>query len=84
MKNKILGKEATDKVTGFKGIVTGHAEYLTGCSQYCLQPKVQKGAFIEARWFDEGKLEFSKKVIIEPLEIAGRENGCDMPAPKFG
>ena len=35
-----LGATAQDKATGFEGTVMGHARYLTGCDQYCLQPKV--------------------------------------------
>lgn len=30
----ILGRKVRDKVTGFEGIVTGRATYLTGCDQY--------------------------------------------------
>lgn len=33
-----LGNEARDKITGFTGIVTSRAEYLTGCTQYGLTP----------------------------------------------
>lgn len=27
----LLGKEAKDQITGFTGIVIGHARYITGC-----------------------------------------------------
>ncbi len=81
MKNKNLGKEATDIITGFKGVATGHAEYLTGCDQYCVQPILKKDGNLEdARWFDDGRLLFGK-VKIQPEEVQGKENGCDYIAP---
>ena len=54
MKN--LGKNATDKITGFKGIVTAKAMYLYGCAQYLLTPPVDStGKRQEGEWFDEGR-----------------------------
>ena len=85
MKNENLGKIATDKLTGFKGVVTGYSEYLTGCSQYCLQPKIgYKGEWVEARWFDEGKVVFTKDVKISHEELIADENGCDTNHPHVG
>lgn len=53
-----LGKLAKDKVTGFQGIVTGRAQYLTGCTQYVVVPPVAVGGgFQHGEWFDEGRLE---------------------------
>ena len=84
MKNENLGKQATDTITGFKGLTTGYSEYLTGCAQYCLQPKTKDGAFVEGRWFDEGKIKFSSKVSVKQEDIAGREKGCDCTSPRVG
>ena len=76
-----LGKEAIDKITGFKGIITGHADYLTGCDQYMLQPKSKEGAeFIEGRWFDEGRLQVLARGI-DKEDVKGKKNGCDYSAP---
>ncbi len=36
--NIILGNTYADKITGFKGVATGHCEYITGCAQTLLQP----------------------------------------------
>lgn len=53
---KDLGKEAEDKVTGFKGIIIGVSQWLTGCNQVCIKPKVDKdGTMKEAEWVDEGQ-----------------------------
>ena len=49
------GATVQDKVTGFKGIVTGRADYISGCNQYLVQPVMTK-EFVEAKWFDELRL----------------------------
>ena len=74
-----LGMTVKDVVTGFKGIVTGRVEYLTGCTQYLVQPPVKKdGDCVDARWIDEDRLEnTSTKVFSLPKTI----DGCDSPAP---
>lgn len=75
----ILGVTAKDVVTGFKGIVTAHVEYLTGCTQYLVQPPVKKdGGYTDNKWFDEDRLEHvAAKAITLPRTLAG----CDSPAP---
>lgn len=69
-----LGVEAKDKVTGFSGIVTARATYLTGCDQYVLSPVVgEDGKVPEAHWFDENRLEVTGPGVVEamkPNEIA--------------
>lgn len=52
-----LGQELKDIVTGFKGIVTGRAQYLTGCTHYGIQPKSKDGVSVASvEWFDESRL----------------------------
>ena len=38
-----MGAKVTDKVSGFQGIVTGRAEYSTGCRQYCCPFRIKRG-----------------------------------------
>lgn len=38
-----LGEKLRDRVTGFEGIATSRTEYLNGCVQYVLTPKIKKG-----------------------------------------
>jgi len=53
-----LGVKVKDAVTGFKGITTARIEYLNGCLQYCVEPKVGKEGKVEkAQYVDEGQLE---------------------------
>jgi len=53
-----LGDEVKDSISGFKGIATGRAEYLTGCVQVLVAKKSQK--FEEGKptecWIDEQRL----------------------------
>ncbi len=57
-KRKIkLGRIAKDSITGFSGIIVAKIEYLTGCTQYKLQPQgLKDGSPIKGEWFDEGCL----------------------------
>lgn len=53
-----LGKLGKDKVTGFVGVITGYAQYLTGCDGYCLSPKAKEdGTVADSRWVDTGRVE---------------------------
>lgn len=63
MKN--LGKEATDKITGFKGIITAKISYITGCDQYGITPPAKDGKTFSTEYFDTGRVE----IIGEGVEI---------------
>ena len=51
-----LGAKAKDHVTGFSGTITGRAEYLTGCRQYCIAAKAEGNKCGQSEWFDEDRL----------------------------
>lgn len=52
-----LGMTVTDKITGFSGVVTGRCEYISGCHQVLIQPRVKDtGEFVDSRWMDEDRL----------------------------
>ena len=70
-----LGQNARDKITGFEGIITGRAEYLTGCTQFALAPKALPDGSIRAtEWFDEGRVEVMGTAITS-ADVAGPKNG---------
>ena len=78
-----LGVIARDKITGFGGIVTGRAEYLTGCVQYMVTPPVKKdGSYAESGWLDEDRLEVicNNKFVLTP-DKAGKPNDGPMEPP---
>jgi hypothetical protein len=76
-----LGSVVTDSVTGFEGIVTARAEYVTGCNQLLVQPRVKKnGDFVESRWFDEPRCVVKGKRMLGIVRDALA--GGDRPAPR--
>ena len=70
-----LGSKATDKITGFSGILTGYAKYLTGCDQYLVMPSTDDPTkYPEGTWLDENRLiveRNNKKPKIDTDEIKG-------------
>ena len=69
-----LGKKGRDKITGFEGIITGRAQYLYGCDQYCLVPPSKEGTIKESHWFDEGRIEITGEGV-KPAEVRVEKNG---------
>ena len=54
-----LGLEVEDKITGFTGIAVSKVEYINGCIQFCVQPKMKtsdKGCRPDIAYIDEGQL----------------------------
>lgn len=77
-----FGKEATDIITGFTGIVSAYSKYITGCGTFLLNTKVgADGKKNDGHWFDEGRLKFSKNKVVEMNEFNDDGTGCDIPAP---
>jgi len=59
-----LGQQVRDKVSGFTGIATAKVEYLNGCVQYCVKPKIKTkndNTMPEGQYIDEGQLEIISK-----------------------
>lgn len=77
------GDEVIEKITGFRGTITGTAFYLTGCTQHLITAKCEKeGKEPIALWYDEGRLEFIKNKV-QPEDVKGKDNGCDL-LPNIG
>ena len=63
MKTKIeLGNEVTCIVTGFKGIATSRVEFINGCVQYCVKPKVKT---------DGDKMPDGEYIDVQQLKVTG-------------
>jgi hypothetical protein len=70
-----LGTEVKDKVSGFQGKILLVVEYLHNCSQYFVEPPVDKdGKPRDGQWYDEGRLEVISKGI-SPEEVAAPKRG---------
>lgn len=52
-----LGLTVTDRITGFTGIVTAYVQYISGCNQCLVTPRVgADGRMGEAAWLDVQRL----------------------------
>lgn len=86
----LLGKKATDVVTGYRGVITTMSFDLYGCIQAVITPWIdEKGESSSGKWFDVSRLyiegddepvmplpDFSKGYIAE-----GKKGGADKPLP---
>jgi uncharacterized protein YodC (DUF2158 family) len=70
-KNKVeLGDEVQCKVTGFKGIVTGTQQCLTGCDRVHVQAPINKeGKFGENYNLDEASVKIITKQKVKPQSV---------------
>jgi hypothetical protein len=75
--------EVRDIITGFRGVIIGRCDYITGCNQYLVQPGLDKDAkFVESRWVDEDRLlVIDRKIFSRPTSASGLP-GADKPAPR--
>lgn len=71
-----LGKKAKDILTGFEGIITSKHSYLTGCTQYGIQPPMKDGNLSDMRYFDEGRIQITGDGI-DLNAVRADEPGCD-------
>ena len=72
-----LGQRVRDKITGFEGTVVCRSEWINGCIQFSVQPRVDKdGKLPEMQWIDEQQC--------EALEDPPTENPIGQPQPIGG
>jgi len=62
VKEPALGLELRDVVTGFQGIATSKIEYLNGCVQYCVKPKMKP---------DSSKMPTGEYIDVQRLIVCG-------------
>ncbi|MGJ8561713.1 MAG: hypothetical protein ACSHX3_15895 [Litorimonas sp.] len=78
--NVSLGDKVKDTLTGFTGIVTARAEYLTGCNQIFVLPSAEKSnEYKDGHWFDIERIE---KLEGSVVDISARRTGSDTPTPR--
>jgi hypothetical protein len=75
----VLGGKYRDRITGFTGIVTGTAEYISGCNQALVSPPAEGGKLGDASWFDQQRLERIDDSLVT-LDN-GDTPGCDLAPP---
>lgn len=76
-----LGKKGRDKISGFEGVITGRAQYLTGCDQYVLQPPIRNGEMQKSEWFDEGRIEVTGEGVSASEVVSTKPGGPQRDAP---
>lgn len=77
----VLGATYRDQISGFTGVATGHAFYISGCSQVLLAPPTgENGAHRSSEWFDEQRLVHTDAAVI--VLDNSRTPGPDKEAPK--
>lgn len=69
-----LGLTVYDRITGFTGVITAHVTFITGCDQYCVQPPVKDGAYVEGRYIDVHRV---YEIKADRVEIEVSENPDD-------
>lgn len=76
------GEPVQDHLTKFNGIVSGRADYLTGCRQYSVTPSGEADKFPESVWIDEGRLfaTGAPSVDAKSVQVEG-DPGCDIAPP---
>ena len=70
----MLGKKVRDLVSGLEGTAVSKTEFLNGCVQYGVQPKMKKGGTEINTWnIDEEQLEIisNKKIKIVKKPVGG-------------
>ncbi len=77
----LLGHTVTDRITGFTGVVTGHVDYITGCSQVLVAPKTRDGAAVASEWFGVQRVAVDHDVAPIALDN-GATPGCDRAPPR--
>lgn len=78
----MLGQKASDKITGFEGILVGRAEYLYGCTQYCIAPPARDGKIGDSQWFDEGRISILGKGVLPEEVKAEKPGGPNRDCPR--
>lgn len=68
----VLGNTVRDKVTGFTGTATARVEYLHGCVQYGVTPRVgSDGKAVDTCYYDAPRLEY----VDDGVKVKARASG---------
>lgn len=82
MDTSILGYTVKDRITGFRGVVTGICAYVSGCHQVLIVPPMSAdGKLPDSHWFDVQRCEIepgTNRLVFDN----GATPGCDRAAPK--
>ena len=76
-----FGREYRDKISGFVGICTGKSQFISGCDQVLLIPKVgADGSYKDGQWFDDDRLiDVESERAVERTSSRGGPQHTPMP-----
>lgn len=77
-----LGTKARDIVTGFEGVVTAHAQHITGCDTLFLNPPAKDGEVKDGAWFDIDRCVATDEPLVRVPQNSGKPGGAPLPAPR--
>lgn len=72
------GDTVREKITGFSGIITGIAFYLTGSDTYLITGQSSDGKEPIGLWYDEGRIELISSGTVTVVDVEADDNGSDM------
>jgi len=79
--NDLIGRTVEEKVSGFRGVVTGIVYYISGCTQALVAPKMDKdGKVPDSNWWDVQRVVVDESVPKIVLDN-GATPGCDAAPP---
>ncbi|AHK11767.1 hypothetical protein S144_53 [Shewanella sp. phage 1/44] len=81
MTNKTnMGKTGRDIITGFTGIITGVASYITGCDQYSLAGKAKDDNVGTTMWVDVNRVEINDGAECIKINTTVDQGACESPS----
>ncbi len=79
-----LGTKIKDRITGLEGIAIAKIEYLNGCVQYSIKPKLDKdGKVQEGEWVDSQQIAVVGEKVLEVKKASGGTGGASNIAPRL-
>ena len=80
--SQYLGLTGVDMITGFRGVITAHVKYLTGCDQVGVTPKINdKGEIGDTRYFDVNRIKIDEDAGIIVINTTDERGGPNRDAP---
>lgn len=79
MSKKNLGKKARDVISGFTGVITGVATYITGCDQYSILGDSKDGEFGNTVWLDVNRVDVDHSASQVVIETEKEQGACSAP-----
>lgn len=73
-----LGNKVRDLITGYEGVATAKVEYINGCIQYCVKPKIgADGKMPDPEYIDSQQLEvIEAEVKMKSSPTGGPQRDC--------